>query len=85
MLTRQDARCPLCGEHLLTVGRSPADGRALRIGTVITHPVDLRIGRRIACLGELQDTARAVNTWPPARPHAHTYDLTPGGLAFASS
>jgi hypothetical protein len=38
------------------------DGRALRIETVINSPTDLRIGRRIACLGELQDTARAINT-----------------------
>jgi hypothetical protein len=37
------------------------DGRALRIETVINSPTDLRIGRRIACLGELQDTARAIN------------------------
>jgi hypothetical protein len=38
------------------------DGRALRIETVINSPTDLRIGRRIACLGELQDAGRAVNT-----------------------
>ena len=38
------------------------DGRALRIETVINSPTDLRIGRRLACLGELQDTARAINT-----------------------
>ena len=38
------------------------DGRALRIETVINSPTDLRIGRRIACLGELQDAARAINT-----------------------
>jgi hypothetical protein len=38
------------------------DGRALRIETVINSPTDLRIGRRVACLGELQDTARAINT-----------------------
>jgi hypothetical protein len=38
------------------------DGRALRIETVINSPTDLRIGRRIACLTELQDTARAINT-----------------------
>jgi hypothetical protein len=37
------------------------DGRALRIETVINSPTDLRVGRRIACLGELQDTARAIN------------------------
>ena len=37
------------------------DGRALRIETVINSPTDLRIGRRIACLGELEDTARAIN------------------------
>jgi hypothetical protein len=38
------------------------DGRALRIETVINSPTDLRIGRRIACLGELQDTARMIST-----------------------
>jgi hypothetical protein len=38
------------------------DSRALRIETVINSPTDLRIGRRIACLTELQDTARAINT-----------------------
>ena len=38
------------------------DGRALRIETVINSPTGLRIGRRIACLGELQDAARAINT-----------------------
>jgi hypothetical protein len=38
------------------------DGRALRIETVINSPTDLRIGRRLACLGELQDAARAINT-----------------------
>jgi hypothetical protein len=38
------------------------DGRALRIETVINSPTDLRIGRRIACLPELQDAARAINT-----------------------
>src|SRR5262249_51416740 len=38
------------------------DGRALRIETVINSPTDLRIGRRLACLGDLQDTARAINT-----------------------
>jgi hypothetical protein len=37
------------------------DGRALRIETVINSPTDLRIGRRIACLTELQDAARAIN------------------------
>jgi hypothetical protein len=37
------------------------DGRALRIETVINSPTDLRIGRRLACLGELQDAARAIN------------------------
>ena len=37
------------------------DGRALRIETVINSPTDLRIGRRIACLDELQDAARAIN------------------------
>jgi hypothetical protein len=37
------------------------DGRALRIETVINSPTDLRIGRRIACLPELQDAARAIN------------------------
>ena len=38
------------------------DGRALRIETVINSPTDLRIGRRIACLGELQDAGRAINS-----------------------
>jgi hypothetical protein len=38
------------------------DGRALRIETVINSPTDLRIGRRLHNLGELQDTARAINT-----------------------
>ena len=37
------------------------DGRALRIETVINSPTDLRIGRRLACPGELQDAARAIN------------------------
>jgi hypothetical protein len=37
------------------------DGRALRIETVINSPTDLRIGRRLACLGELQDAGRAIN------------------------
>src|SRR6266480_5579523 len=37
------------------------DGRALRIETVINSPTDLRVGRRLAHLGELQDTARAIN------------------------
>src|SRR5215831_9304640 len=37
------------------------DGRALRIETVVNSPTDLRIGRRLACLAELQDTARAIN------------------------
>ena len=37
------------------------DGRALRIETVINSPTDLRIGRRIACLTELQDAGRAIN------------------------
>ena len=37
------------------------DGRALRIETVINSPTDLRIGRRLACLDELRDTARAIN------------------------
>ena len=38
------------------------DGRALRIETVINSPTDLRIGRRLHNLAELQDTARAINT-----------------------
>ena len=38
------------------------DGRALRIETVINSPTDLRIGRRLHNLGDLQDTARAINT-----------------------
>ena len=37
------------------------DGRALRIETVINSPTDLRIGRRLHNLGELQDAARAIN------------------------
>jgi hypothetical protein len=37
------------------------DGRALRIETVINSPTDLRIGRRLACLDELQNAARAIN------------------------
>jgi hypothetical protein len=37
------------------------DGRALRIETVVNSPADLRAGRRIARLNELQDTARAIN------------------------
>jgi hypothetical protein len=36
-------------------------GRALRIETVINSPTDLRIGRRLHNLDELQDTARAIN------------------------
>jgi hypothetical protein len=38
------------------------DGRALRIETVINSPTDLRIGRRLHNLGDLQDAARAINT-----------------------
>ena len=38
------------------------DGRALRIETVINSPTDLRTGRRLHNLGQLQDAARAVNT-----------------------
>ena len=38
------------------------DGRALRIETVINSPTDLRIGRRLHNLGELQDAGRAINT-----------------------
>ena len=38
------------------------DGRALRIETVVNSPTDLRIGRRLHNLAELQDTARAINT-----------------------
>jgi hypothetical protein len=37
------------------------DGRALRIETVINSPTDLRVGRRLAHLGELQELARAIN------------------------
>jgi len=37
------------------------DGRALRVETVINSPTDLRIGRRLHNLGELQDAARAIN------------------------
>jgi hypothetical protein len=37
------------------------DGRALRIETVINSPTDLRIGRRLHNLAELQDAARAIN------------------------
>ena len=37
------------------------DGRALRIETVINSPTDLRIGRRLQNLSQLQDTARAIN------------------------
>jgi hypothetical protein len=37
------------------------DGRALRIETVINSPADLRIGRRLRNLDELQAQARAVN------------------------
>src|SRR5947207_5164890 len=37
------------------------DGRALRIETVINSPTDLRIGRRLHNLGELQEAARAIN------------------------
>ena len=38
------------------------DGRALRIETVINSPTDLRIGRRLHNLAELQDAGRAINT-----------------------
>jgi hypothetical protein len=38
------------------------DGRALRIETVINSPTDLRIGRRLHNLDELQEAARAINT-----------------------
>jgi hypothetical protein len=38
------------------------DGRALRIETVINSPTDLRIGRRLHNLGELQEAGRAINT-----------------------
>jgi hypothetical protein len=37
------------------------DGRALRIETVINSPTDLRVGRRLINLDELQDKARAIN------------------------
>ena len=37
------------------------DGRALRIETVINSPTDLRIGRRLHNLDELQAAARAIN------------------------
>ena len=37
------------------------DGRALRIETVINSPTDLRVGRRLANLDELQGKARAIN------------------------
>jgi hypothetical protein len=37
------------------------DGRALRIETVINSPTDLRIGRRLHNLDELQEAARAIN------------------------
>jgi hypothetical protein len=37
------------------------DGRALRIETVINSPTDLRIGRRLEHLDELQAKARAIN------------------------
>ena len=37
------------------------DGRALRIETVVNSPTDLRIGRRLHNLGELQQAARAIN------------------------
>ena len=33
----------------------------MRIETVINSPTDLRIGRRLACPGELRDAARAIN------------------------
>src|SRR5215472_6949634 len=48
--------------HLVSAPPHLKDGRALRIETVINAPTGLRIGRRLACLGELQDTARAINT-----------------------
>ena len=38
------------------------DGRALRIETVINSPTDLRIGRRLHNLGDLQDAGRAIST-----------------------
>jgi hypothetical protein len=37
------------------------DGRALRIETVVNSPTDLRVGRRLHNLEQLQDTARAIN------------------------
>ena len=37
------------------------DGRALRIETVINSPTDLRIGRRLHNLDELQEAGRAIN------------------------
>ncbi|MCW3820835.1 hypothetical protein ONA91_41085 [Micromonospora sp. DR5-3] len=37
------------------------DGRALRIETVINSPTDLRVGRRLHHLDELQGKARAIN------------------------
>ena len=37
------------------------DGRALRVETVINSPTDLRVGRRLTNLDELQDKARAIN------------------------
>ena len=38
------------------------EGRALRVETVINSPTDLRVGRRLRHLDELQDKARAINT-----------------------
>ena len=38
------------------------DGRALRIETVVNSPTDLRIGRRLQNLDQLQEAARAINT-----------------------
>jgi hypothetical protein len=32
------------------------------VGAAVPPPTDLRIGRRIACLGELQDAGRATST-----------------------
>ncbi len=37
------------------------DGRALRVETVINSPTDLRVGRRLINLDELQGKARAIN------------------------
>lgn len=37
------------------------DGRALRVETVINSPTDLRVGRRLRHLDELQGKARAIN------------------------